>query len=61
MLSLWLFNVFIDGVLREVNVRLLERGLNLIKESLAGISTTAENEGVAMVLLGRRVDNANFV
>ena len=27
VMSLWLFNVYMDGVVREVNVRVLEKGL----------------------------------
>ena len=26
----WLFNIYIDGVVREINVRMLVRGLNLV-------------------------------
>ena len=29
VMSPWLFNVYIDGVVREVNVRMLETGLDL--------------------------------
>ena len=30
VISLWLFNLYIDGVAREVNARLLGRGLKLV-------------------------------
>ena len=30
MMSLWLFNVYMDGVVREVNVRVLGKGLELL-------------------------------
>ena len=30
MLSPWLFNVYMDGVVREVNVRVLGKGLELL-------------------------------
>ncbi len=30
-MSPWLFNVYIDGVVREVNARMLGRGLSLVK------------------------------
>ena len=30
VLSPWLFNVYMDGVVREVNVRVLARGLELL-------------------------------
>ena len=29
-MSLWLFNVYMDGVVREVNVRVLGKGLKLL-------------------------------
>ena len=29
VMSTWLFNVYMDGVVREVNVRVLEKGLEL--------------------------------
>ena len=29
-MSPWLFNVFMDGVIREVNVRVLRKGLELL-------------------------------
>ena len=29
-MSPWLFNVYMDGVVREVNVRVLEKGLELL-------------------------------
>ena len=29
-MSTWSFNVYMDGVVREVNVRLLEKGLELL-------------------------------
>ena len=29
-MSPWLFNLYIDGVVREVNARVLDRGLNLV-------------------------------
>ena len=30
MLSLWLFNIYTDGVVQEVNVRVLLKGLELL-------------------------------
>ena len=30
VMSLWLFNVYMDGVVREVNVRALGKGLELL-------------------------------
>ena len=30
MLSLWLFNIYTNGVVREVNVRVLLKGLELL-------------------------------
>ena len=30
----WLFNVYVDGVVREVNVRVLENGLELLSENV---------------------------
>ena len=30
VMSPWLFNVYMDGVVREVNVRVLEKGLELL-------------------------------
>ena len=30
MMSPWLFNVYMDGVVREVNVRVLGKGLELL-------------------------------
>ena len=30
MISLWLFNIYLDGVVREVNVRVLLKGLELL-------------------------------
>ena len=30
MMSPWLFNVYVDGVVREVNVRVLMKGLELL-------------------------------
>ena len=30
MLSSWLFNAYMDGVVREVNVRVLGKGLELL-------------------------------
>ena len=30
MMSPWLFNVYMDGVVREVNVRVLEKRLELL-------------------------------
>ena len=30
VMSTWLFNVYMDGVVREVNVRVLEKGLELL-------------------------------
>ena len=30
VMSPWLFNVFVDGVVREVNVRVLGKGLELL-------------------------------
>ena len=30
MMSPWLFNLYTDGVVREVNARVLERGLKLV-------------------------------
>ena len=30
MMSSWLFNVFMDGVVREVNARVLGKGLELL-------------------------------
>ncbi len=29
-MSLWLFNVYMDGVVKEVNARVLYRGLSLV-------------------------------
>ena len=31
VMSPWLFNVFMDGVVREVNIKVGERGLGLIE------------------------------
>ena len=31
MISPWLFNVYMDGVAREVNVRVLGKGLELLR------------------------------
>ncbi len=30
VMSLWVFNVYMDGVVREVNARMLSRGLSLV-------------------------------
>ena len=30
VMSPWLFNVYMDGVVREVNVRVLQKGLELL-------------------------------
>lgn len=32
VMSTWLFNVFIAGVLREMKLRVLEKGQSLVKE-----------------------------
>ena len=31
VMSPWLFNVYVDGVVREVNVRVVEKGLELLR------------------------------
>ena len=31
MMSPWLFNVYMDDVVREVNVRVLQKGLELLR------------------------------
>ena len=36
-MSPWLFNVYMDGVVREVNIRLLGRGLELLSAMMAGL------------------------
>ena len=33
VMSTWLFNVYMDGVIREVNVRVLGKGLELLSEN----------------------------
>ena len=33
VMSPWLFNVYMDGVVREVNVRVLGKGLDLLSEN----------------------------
>ena len=33
VMSPWLFNVYMDGVVREVNVRMLGKGLKLLSEN----------------------------
>ena len=33
----WLFNIYMDGVIREVNVRVLGKGLELLSEMVAGL------------------------
>ena len=33
VMSPWLFNVYVDGVVREVNVRLLWKGMELLSEN----------------------------
>ena len=33
LMSPWLFNVYMDGVVREVNVRVLGKGLELLSEN----------------------------
>ena len=33
MMSPWLFNVYMDGVVREVNVRVLGKGLELVSSN----------------------------
>ena len=33
----WLFNVYMDGVVREVNVRVLGKGLELLSSNGAGL------------------------
>jgi hypothetical protein len=32
-MSSWLFNVFIDGVVREVNARVVERGAAMLNDT----------------------------
>ena len=36
MMSPWLFNVYIDSVVREVNVRVLRKGLELLSANGGG-------------------------
>ena len=36
MISPWLFNVYMDGAIREVNVRLLGKGLQLLSANGSG-------------------------
>jgi hypothetical protein len=35
-MSPWLYNIFIDGVVREVNARVMERGASLMSDSGGG-------------------------
>ena len=37
VMSPWLFNVYMYGVVREVNVRVLGKGLELLSENGAGL------------------------
>ena len=36
-MSPWLFNVYMDGVVREVNVRVLEKGLDLLSANCGSV------------------------
>ena len=40
-MSLWMFNVYMDGVVREVNVRVLGKGLELLSANAAGLDKPA--------------------
>ena len=37
VMSPWLFNVYMNGVVREVNVRVLWKGLELLMQMVAGL------------------------
>ena len=37
VMSPWLFNIYMDGVVREVNVRVLGKGLELLSAMVTGL------------------------
>ena len=41
VMSPWLFNVYMDGVVREVNARVLGRGFELVGEKWVGSESVA--------------------
>ena len=36
-MSPWMFNVYMEGVERDVNARVFVKGLELLREKLAGV------------------------
>ena len=58
-MSSWLFNVYMGGVVREVNVRVLGKGLELLSAKVEGLRLTSCYVGKRKVMRCSRYGNGD--